>query len=400
MPFFKTYQNRRTLEHVAAKLEDGLANDMANGHTRRFGESPPPFTSSLESKRPNSPTVQLDKVDEVEFIRMRVLSRNKGMPRSMFELQTWREEERLIHQISNSSSGRRSTLHFDKNLDLTANAENNVRHYWLQDGIWDDDWGCAWSSKSCPSDYRRNQVDDPSPPKPYGCWKHERPIVPASSRLSTAADDVSRETEDISGLKATADEALRQAESSRPYRQFMSQVLRERRWIQDELAWKGHGGDNEEELGNAALHAVRKFWQENDLWQTEWDLYPGRSWAHELPDDDLERHPRYHQLYSMPSALTAEAGKANHEPQACRRPALPDTAFGVFGGGTAPHRTEKATRPTTSRRLRTGQQSSGLRRSQRLIDRENREKKTSQRSSRLKQQEVTKLPPRRKRRRS
>lgn len=372
MPLYNEHQSRRVLEHAAIMLEHYSADDLTIANNTRFEEPPPPYTSSADSTRLQSP-VQLVTVDEVEAIRLRADSRHKAMPKSMFELQTRREVSRILHQISASSSGRRQTLHFDKSLEIRANAENNVRQYWLQDGIWDDAWGNSWSSNHLSQDKPiLNETGGASGPRPYGHWRHEGFGTSDSHSLVGSQSD-------------------KAAEASRPYRQFNSQVKREQSWIKDERDWKAlvHGDDRgisdseEADVGIAARQAISQFWREHHIWQPQWLSFPGKSWAHECPDASLENHPLYHQLYNDADEPLAEASTfAGSQPN--ESATLPNAIVDIFDTDIAARSPGRTSSRRASARQQ-GQQRAGARRSQRLKDQE---AKKIRRSLRLQQQQA------------
>lgn len=334
-----------TIEHAASILGTMDAEDFIAANQQRFDDLPPPY-SPAESTRLPSPAAAAREFDAVEQVRLRAKTRFRGTPTSMFELLTRREMERISHQASGSVTGRRKTLHVDERLDLKANAENNIREYWIEQDIWKDEWGPAWPPGSFPMDNtwlwtKSNTIPRPDPAGP---WRHERTAEAARTCIGDR-------------------DAERPIDSSRPYQQFVSQASRERKWIADELAWEGGPNSIHPDLEAAAIEAVRKSWREDGIWQPCWHMYPGLEWAHELPDDLLERDPLYMQLYG-PERLKPVF--RNDSPQ-------PDTDFaceGLFGRSTAMRPTVRVRASnSTGRTYRHGKHSTGLRRSQRLKNR-------------------------------
>jgi hypothetical protein len=78
-----------------------------------------------------------------------------------------RERERLEYQNDQTLRGCKQTFPFNLTLDYRANAENNIRNGWIEQGIWNPAWGPAWPDGTKPSDnrwfYSRSRPDGPSP---------------------------------------------------------------------------------------------------------------------------------------------------------------------------------------------------------------------------------------------
>nr|POF17685.1 hypothetical protein CFP56_13098 [Quercus suber] len=228
-------------------------NVIIAANQERF-DDPPPAYSSLDTTRfpsPDtvSPTEASRQFDAVAQLRLQVEARSSGKSGYLFNTLTRQEKERVIHQISGRLTGRRQTLVLDQRLDLWANAENNIREFWMRENIWEDEWGLAWPPDSSPMDnlWRWTKSAGISHPQPNGPWRHERAAKYASKCSEAKAVERARKP-------------------SRPCQQLMSQVAR-------------------------------------DMWQPSWDEYPGLEWAHERPDDILENDPLYKQLYAPPQSV-------------------------------------------------------------------------------------------------
>ena len=319
MTYFLAYEERRNSGRVTAALDRLDMEQVVEENTRRFTDPPPPYASSEETTQPPSPAHTTRELDDVGRVRMRVQTRFKGTPESIFELQARREMERLPYQRFACLSGRKQTLPFDKKLDLKANAENNVRSRWVEQGIWKDKWGPPWPQGSYPMDntWLWNQPDHLSRPQPEGRWEHEQitestqrkqktptPDFVGNARLFGSPTEQERLNESTS-LPVVA--SVCDPEASRPYTQFFFQVSKERQWVEDELYWKSRDGIGGFDLDAMAYENVKIMWEKDGLWNTEWNLVPGRTWAHEEPDEALETDPCYRRLYHSSSGQDANA---------------------------------------------------------------------------------------------
>ncbi|VUC25484.1 unnamed protein product [Clonostachys rosea] len=70
---------------------------------------------------------------------------NAEKPTGLFRILSERERERLDQQYEAAWHGRRPmTLHYDLEIHSSnANAQNNIKNEWLEQGIWGDNWGPA-----------------------------------------------------------------------------------------------------------------------------------------------------------------------------------------------------------------------------------------------------------------
>ncbi|KAK7212052.1 hypothetical protein V2G26_019230 [Clonostachys chloroleuca] len=146
MSFTIDSTSQRVLPHVIEALERLQQNldQLARERNQRYDEPPPPYAESDETTQPPSPDVP-DAVEDVEEEQWRSREiRNKSMPFYQFRSQAKREKERLHDQRLKELHGRRPTLPFDEATDYEANAENNVRARWVEQGIWGEEWGPAW----------------------------------------------------------------------------------------------------------------------------------------------------------------------------------------------------------------------------------------------------------------
>jgi len=132
----------------------------------------------------------------------------------------------------------------------------------------------------------------------------------------------------------------------------MYQVSTERKWIKDRLEWEQPATAMEADLDNMAFEAVKQMWQEQGLWRSQWATLPGRSWAHEEPDEALENDPWYKKLYRPnPDAQTSDGE------QSCAATGAGDNGRrtqSLFGGSAhpAPSAPDRANGVQTERTFR------------------------------------------------
>ncbi|RSL71374.1 hypothetical protein CEP53_001484 [Fusarium sp. AF-6] len=214
-----------------------------------------------------------------------------GMSRPLpqFKSQVARECERLIHQLSGNRYGRKQTLPWNCWMDLYANAENNVRSRWVEQGIWGHNWGDAWPdfrSPMKPGEFMRGE--GPA----FGCayeyimgktttvitrWAHEEPIF-----AETPGHDVECHQWRLQQLKQIFESApkVRDVGASRPNHQFEYQLSKEYEWIKDELDFREPG--HHQDVNRLARYSLRENWIRDGIWNPAWGALPGSKWEHEM----------------------------------------------------------------------------------------------------------------------
>ncbi|CAI6091386.1 unnamed protein product [Clonostachys chloroleuca] len=314
---------------------------------RRYDEPPPPYAESGETTQPPSPDVP-DAVEDVEEEQWRSREiRNKSMPFYQFRSQAKREKERLHDQRLKELHGRRPTLPFDEATDYEANAENNVRARWVEQGIWGEEWGPAWLQgirplgiagmlvRSCDgpfyglatpdrrlggSRWGHEQGNTPSPSPPSSpprprvpdtlIFAYRSPSPPPAPKQPRPRYQIARVLPNGTIIAKVPKPTVRDPEASRPLPQFLFQVAKEREWVKDETAYKTPGGAVD--LDSLAYQSVKKNWITDGIWSPKWDgEVPGPSWYHEEPEswgplEPQQAAPTSTEPAQRPPDLTAE----------------------------------------------------------------------------------------------
>ncbi|KAM5369948.1 hypothetical protein ACJZ2D_008747 [Fusarium nematophilum] len=235
------------------------------------------------------------------------LAHPETRPLAQFRKQVDREHRRLLYQRRAQSRGRPQTLPFDPCLTVRKNAENNVRTYWVDQGIWEERWGPAWEAGPNPL-----KVDDDGEvggdgpfqgrhdPVKAGDWisyitrwGHEEP-APAQEKCPT---DGRPRPDPLTylylptcphgpvSLYYPPRPFVQYPDASRPHRQYVYQVRKESEWIRDEW-WEGKQSSYifetppSDPIGKA-FEDVKKQWIDDGIWNSAWDTVPGSTWAHE-----------------------------------------------------------------------------------------------------------------------
>ena len=283
-------------------------DQFARDRDGRYDEPPPPYPESGETTEPPTPTPAV----EVDDFRERILrreARSKSIARLQFESQAKRERERLEHQSLARPWGRRQTLPWDDSCDYRANAENNVRSRWIEQGIWGDEWGPAWPrnshpltapvqsngpffgsydpaiSESMPGSrwgHEEGHSPEPSPEperRPLGPWiwfeDSPKPKPPRRKRIIDFP---------VGARPPAPRPTVRNPEASRPLPQFLYQISKERDWIKDEIDYKTPG--KIVDLDTLAHSSVKGNWIKDGIWTWGDADLPGRAWLHEGSDVD------------------------------------------------------------------------------------------------------------------
>jgi len=157
-------------------------------------------------------------------------------------------------------------------FDWTRAAEENVKYRWIEQGIWNEQWGS-------------NPIG--------GFWKHEKVFLPPLAakpsevnpqprpnavstpkkrkRLVTDADDLQNSAPEICNSV--------ERDASRPCHQFAYQFRKEREWVMMGLSDR----EEHEDIDAAAYRNVKARWIDFGIWDSKWAQLPGVSWKHERP---------------------------------------------------------------------------------------------------------------------
>lgn len=84
----------------------------------------------------------------------------KSLPHSQFANQAVRERKRLYYQVWAKKRRGERVLPCDTTSGIAANAQNNVRARWIEQGIWKREWGPAWPRGT------NQQICPVAPPRP------------------------------------------------------------------------------------------------------------------------------------------------------------------------------------------------------------------------------------------
>lgn len=254
--------------------------DQLDNARMRLHDGLPPFTSrtspsstSTRIQSPNAPSKE-QKLQEEQQWKLR-RDRAASLPNEQFEAQVHEETERIIRAVE------LGTLVVPVGKDYSKVACENIRHCWIGQGIWKDEWDSA----------------------PNGLWKHEEPSTPrpASGPL-TKTSPRSRLFSDMQGAdppstlstNAQARESpqrnavsTHEREASRPFYQFISQLSRERERIQDESKFGNVATSVPANINTVAYENVKNTWVRRGIWDKRWGIFPGMSWKHEWPLEAL-----------------------------------------------------------------------------------------------------------------
>ncbi len=288
------YRNPDQRDEIIEALQRLEANPGLLDRSRnRYNDPPPPYSSGKTTEAP-SPGFHR-RLDEFDARLEKKQERWQSSPESQYHSQCNRERERLSYQQERRRDGRRQTLPYDQNIkidqfqwagELGANAANNVRCRWIEQGIWNDEWG---SQPGWP------KVPGTAYPTPF--WAHEDRPNPFAPQRREEPQLLFNLTGDLFGNTDTdqpqspqgiaedpESEPQRDTSASRPYYQFVYQVSQECEWIRDEADYARPGEPIDV---NAAAHkSIKQFWQKSKIWDPQWEEMPGMKWMYEEPAED------------------------------------------------------------------------------------------------------------------
>ncbi|KAK2805489.1 hypothetical protein FQN51_000315 [Onygenales sp. PD_10] len=276
--------------------------DNPQQFNRRFSDSPPSYRShqshnSTRSQSSNPPTEEQRQREERHF---RLLEeRRASFPYEQFADQRHEERERIIKADRDRTEPLPGRVNFD---DV---AYQNVKKRWVEQGIWNDNWTYM----------------------AYGKWKHEEPLE-VESETETGPETLSlfgrrrRQKSDEEKQRILDRLAIRkrEREASRPFHQFVYQLLKENERIRRQTG-------NEEansttpaaaDINTKAYETVKSTWVRRKIWNVKWGILPGMTWKHEHPFEEFEKE----ETDNLPPVQANPLGDDSHDVEEAARPPL------------------------------------------------------------------------------
>jgi hypothetical protein len=249
-------------------------NPQRLDHERiRFDSSPPPYISdrsgtTTRSQSPNPPNEEQRRRQErrVQLGRERIASQ----PYNQFSAQTSEERDRLLE----------ASLNGIRRLPVGSNtykmARENVKKRWVEQGIWNNKWNemasGRWKHEEPPELESESKTDSEAESPPLFSFLPEQP-QPKPRRPKS--DNEKRRIAERRAVRES------EREASRPYRQFVYQISKERERIQEKPE-NGEGADAAD-INTRAYENVKNTWTKRGIWNGRWGILPGMSWKHEEP---------------------------------------------------------------------------------------------------------------------
>ncbi|KAI8685593.1 hypothetical protein NCS55_00232200 [Fusarium keratoplasticum] len=218
-------------------------------------------------------------------------------------------------------AGRRQTQPWDDSFDIRGNAYNNVRNSWIEQGIWRKAWDEPWAKETDvglfdPSP--RSLTPEPTKSRPGYQWGHEDGGPPPDQEFERDLFRTIYVVGDL-GMSEEQPKWTRNSEGSRPYRQFLYQIVKEREWIKDEMNFQIQFRPYNVNLDSMAYETVKNNWIEDRIWKPEWNELPGSTWAHEDPlqeQDKVDHFRIVDDSGEQPSTVVHDPSKGlRHNPQ-------------------------------------------------------------------------------------
>jgi hypothetical protein len=267
----------------------------------RFNHSPPSYNSELSgtTTRSASPDPRSDE-ERLRYERRFQLmeERHTSYPAEQFEAQEKEEVRRILNADPRTRDRRNMPIAGPEWTEATE----TIRRRWIEQGIWRDRWDEAGNIRS----------------QSYGLWKHEEPLD-LGTCLGTDTEVESPERQAV---------REREREASRPYHQFIHQISKERKRIEDESAL--NDGVDAVDINTRAYDNVKNTWVNRRIWNERWRILPGMLWKHEEPLEE--------DVASVPACIPNLLVKSNHDAtdssnRQIRRSPSPTTSnrFQIFG---------------------------------------------------------------------
>lgn len=229
---------------------------------QRFSRSPPSYRSDsgTPTELPSRDEPTEEERREEELFR-REAARQASQPFDQFLAQ---QSEELDHILKADKEG---MLKKPLGVDYSSTAYQNVRNRWIEQGIWRNEW------------YRM----------PRTSWKHEQPLELSSDpkpeyKLISTSNVAGRSENKSDEEIQRAAVLMREREASRPFHQFLFQMLKEQERIQQFLGVDASAAD----IGTQAYENVKNSWIKRKIWSKKWITIPGGAWKHEVPFDESD----------------------------------------------------------------------------------------------------------------
>jgi len=248
-----------------------------------------------------------------EFLQQEEASRFNSTPANQFSAQVERLYKRLVASREEARSGLSNHLRDQLNKDkkvyegLVKFASETIRTHWLQQGIWDSDWG-----QRPPSNAR---------------WMHEHAsnkdwwsgfaVKPENKRQYIETYRISIDECDI-GRAERQPPHTNPTDNSRPYNQFLSQVSKER----ERLLSLGRLPEDRVDINTSAYHSIRHVWEVQGIWDERWKTLPGMEWKHETSDREFQQWAlgKFHRILDNHIQKAKESQVPKVPPPATARP--------------------------------------------------------------------------------
>lgn len=265
MPSMAGHDAFVNLSHVDLLLAQYQQNPRSSDQRRRsLYPSPDSQTGTptcSESTEPHDIEQRLCDARRIQLMDQRDASRAYNQ----FEYQVKRDAERLRDAESHGTRAK-----FVDASVYDERAREIVKEKWRNQGIYNEDW----TLKSSP-----------------WLWAHEKSIAPGSDTRASQHSNIFGQATDRPRLNSERKQQLGaelrryHCEASRPFNQFMYQLLKESEQL---LAESTNGSDVSiaADINTKAYENTVKDWTQRGVWDRKWGVLPAWSWMHEEPSEE------------------------------------------------------------------------------------------------------------------
>ncbi|XXG94773.1 hypothetical protein Hte_001031 [Hypoxylon texense] len=264
---------------LEAFITDPQQLDLARD---RFNESPSDKSYlSHNSARSQSPEPLNEEQKRREEQRWQLIRENRAsLPSNQFADQCHEEEQRILGADGSATLPDETRL---ASLEIRKLAKETIKNRWVEQGIWSDKWKDA--------DVWR--------------WKHEEPLeLEPELENNLGTEDTTHKSSSPRKMRTlyprqpTTSEKQRatserramlewEREQSRPYYQFIFQVLKECERIQNGVLLVSDSPD----INSRAYENVKNTWVRRGIWNRKWGVLPGMVWKHETEEMEIDSPP-------------------------------------------------------------------------------------------------------------